>query len=63
MLQLMVSAGFMLISSGFILFETGQIVNGGQTNYILATVSIFASLYNIFVSLLHILTALAGNRD
>lgn len=54
-LQLAVSALFVLISSGLILFETSNIIHGGETNYIRATVSLYVSLYNIFVSLLSIL--------
>ena len=46
---------FILISSGAILFETSNIIRGGETNYIRATVSLYVSLYNIFVSLLSIL--------
>lgn len=45
---------FILISSGAILFETSNIIRGGETNYIRATVSLYVSLYNIFVSLLSI---------
>ena len=41
-----------LLSAGLILFETSRIVNGGETNYILATVSLYTSLYNLFTSLL-----------
>jgi modulator of FtsH protease len=59
-LYLAVSCAFVLISSGYILFETSQIINGGQTNYILATISLYVSIYNLFVSLLQILTALSG---
>jgi len=59
---LAISAGFMIISSGLILFQTSRIINGGEDNYILATVGIFVSLYNIFASLLHILSAFAGER-
>ena len=54
-LSLAVSAAIILIMSGFILFETSQIVHGGETNYVMATVSLYLSLYNIFTSLLHIL--------
>jgi len=57
--QVMLSAGFILFSSAAILFETSQIIQGGQTNYILATISLYVSLYNIFVSLLNIF----GRRD
>jgi len=54
-LHLAISAVFILISSGAILFETSNIIRGGETNYIRATVSLYVSLYNIFVSLLSIL--------
>ncbi len=50
-----ISAVFILISSGAILYETSNIIHGGETNYIRATVSLYVSLYNIFVSLLSIL--------
>ena len=62
-LMLATSAGFMLLSSAVILFETSQIIQGGQRNYVLATVSIFAALYNLFVSLLQILSFFGGQRD
>ena len=61
-MQLFVSAAFILISSGLILFQTSAIIHGGERNYIVATVSLFVSLYNLFLSLLHILGALSG-RD
>lgn len=54
-LSLAVSAGMILLMSGFILFETSRIINGGETNYIRATVSLFINIFNIFTSLLHIL--------
>ncbi|AEN64218.1 protein of unknown function UPF0005 [Enterobacter soli] len=54
-LHLAISAVFILISSGAILMETSNIIRGGETNYIRATVSLYVSLYNIFVSLLSIL--------
>ena len=54
-LSLAVSAAFVLLMSGMILYETNQIVRGGETNYILATVSLFVSIFNLFTSLLHIL--------
>lgn len=54
-LQLAISAGFVLFSSAAILFQTGQLVNGGERNYILATVTLYVSIYNLFLSLLHIL--------
>lgn len=59
-LSLAVSAGFMLLMGGLILFETQQIIRGGETNYILATVTLYVSIYNLFVSLLHLLGAFMG---
>lgn len=61
-LQLVVSAMFVLISSGLILFQTSEIIHGGETNYISATVSLFVSIYNLFLSLLQLLGAFSG-RD
>lgn len=61
MLSLAMSAGFILFSSAAILYQTGAIVNGGERNYILATVTLYVSIYNIFVSLLHILMAFSGD--
>ncbi len=63
MLQLAVSAAFMLFSAAMILFETSQIIHGGEKNYIMATVTIYVSLYNMFISLLQILSFFSGNRD
>ncbi len=54
-LWLAINAAVILIFSGFILFDTSRIINGGETNYILATTGIFLSIYNIFTSLLHLL--------
>ena len=51
-LSLAVSAMVALLSAGLILFETSRIVNGGETNYVMATVSLFVSLFNLFTSLL-----------
>lgn len=59
-LMLAVSAMFVVVSSGLILFQTSQIIHGGETNYIMATVSLYVSLYNIFVNLLSLL---ASNRE
>lgn len=63
MLQLAMSAAFVLFSSAIILFETSQIIHGGERNYVMATVSLFIALYNLFISLLHILSVFSGNRD
>lgn len=54
-LSLTVSAAIVLLMSGFILFDTSRIVNGGETNYIRATVSMFLNIFNLFTSLLHLL--------
>ncbi len=61
-LALAVSAMVALLSAGLILFETSAIVNGGETNYVLATVSLFVSLFNLFTSLLH-LFGFGGSSD
>ena len=53
--SLAISSAIIFIMSGFILFDTSRIINGGETNYILATVSLYLSIYNIFVNLLAIL--------
>jgi modulator of FtsH protease len=53
-LSLAVSAMFILLMSGLILFQTSQILHGGETNYISATVTLYVAIYNLFVSLLHI---------
>ena len=62
-LSLAISAMFILFSSGAILMQTQAIVKGGETNYILATVTLFVSIYNIFISLINILMAFGGNDD
>jgi modulator of FtsH protease len=61
MLQLLVAFAFALISSGYILFMTSQIVNGGERNYIIATITLYIAFFNLFVSLLRIFAAFAGN--
>jgi modulator of FtsH protease len=55
--SLAMSAMFVLLMSGYILWQTSQLVHGGETNYILATVSLYVSIYNLFTSLLHLLGA------
>jgi modulator of FtsH protease len=49
--------------SAFILYEINQIVRGGQTNYVLATLSIYISLHNMFSNLLHLLMVFMGGDD
>ncbi|WP_131781867.1 Bax inhibitor-1/YccA family protein [Legionella gresilensis] len=61
-LQLAISAAFVLISSGLILFQTSEIIHGGETNYISATVALFVSIYNLFISLLQLLSAFSGRE-
>lgn len=61
-LSLAISAAMVLLMSGMILFETSNIVRGGETNYVLATVSLFVSIYNLFLSLLQLL-GIFGSDD
>ena len=59
-LSLAVSAMFVLLMSGMILYQTSELVHGGENNYILATVGLYVSIYNLFLSLLHLLGVFAG---
>ena len=61
-LQLAISAGFVLFSSACILFQTSAIIHGGERNYIMATISLYVSIYNLFVSLLQIF-GIMGSDD
>ena len=61
-LSLAVSAMFVLLMAGLILYETSNIISGGETNYIMATVTLYVSIFNLFTSLLHIVGAMS-NRD
>lgn len=54
-LSLTVSSAFVLLMSGLILYETSNIIHGGETNYVMATVTLFVSIFNLFTSLLHLL--------
>ena len=54
-LSLAVSAMFILLMSGLILYQTSEIIHGGENNYILATITLYVSIYNLFLSLLHVL--------
>ena len=60
-LSLAVSAMFILLMSGLILYQTSSIIHGGETNYIMATVTLYVSIYNLFLSLLQLLGAFSGN--
>ena len=61
-MSLSISAVVIMIMSGFILYDTSRIVNGGETNYVLATIGLYMTIFNIFVSLLQIL-GIMGNDD
>ncbi|MDP1735453.1 MAG: Bax inhibitor-1/YccA family protein [Sulfuritalea sp.] len=61
-LSLTVSAAFVLLMSGLILYETSNIIHGGETNYVLATVTLFVSIFNLFTSLLHLLGFMNSNE-
>jgi modulator of FtsH protease len=61
--NVLVSGGFCVLSSSYILYTTSAIIHGGERNYIMATVSLFVALFNLFVSLLNILSFFAGNRN
>lgn len=62
-LYLALSAMGVVIFSAFILYDLKQIIDGGETNYVTATLSVYLSVYNLFSSLLHLLTALGGGDD
>lgn len=62
-LSLTICAGFVLFSSLMIMWQVNQIVRGGETNYVSATLTLYMSIYNLFTSLLQLLMALTGNRD
>lgn len=59
--HLALAAMFILLSSGLILYQTSLIIHGGETNYIMATVTLYVSIYNIFVSLLQLIGAFSGD--
>lgn len=61
-LSLAVSAMFVLLMSGLILYETSNIIHGGETNYIMATVTLYVSIFNLFTSLLHLLGFMGGDE-
>ena len=60
-LSLTVSAAFVLLMSGLILYETSHIIHGGETNYVLATVTLFVSIFNLFTSLLQLFGFMNGD--
>jgi len=61
-LSLTVSAAFVLLMSGLILYQTSAIIHGGETNYVMATVTLFVAIFNLFTSLLQLL-GLASSSD
>ena len=62
-MALTISAIAVLIFSGYILYDVSQIVHGGETNYIMATLALYLDIYNLFVNLLQLLMALSGEKD
>jgi modulator of FtsH protease len=62
-LALALSGVAVLLFSGFILYDVSRVVNGGETNYVMATLAIYLDIYNLFVNLLHLLMALMGERE
>ena len=61
-LSLAVSSMFVLLMAGLILYETSNIIHGGETNYIMATVTLYVSIFNLFTSLLHLLGFMNGEE-
>lgn len=62
-MTLALSAIGVILFSGFILYDVSRIVNGGETNYVMATLSLYMSIYNLFTSLLQLLMGLMGGDD
>jgi modulator of FtsH protease len=62
-LSLTISSIAVLIFSAYILFDVSRIVNGGETNYVMATLGLFLNIYNLFINLLSLLMAFSGERD
>jgi FtsH-binding integral membrane protein len=62
-LSLTISAIAVMIFSAYILYDVSQIVHGGETNYVMATLGLYLNIYNLFINLLHLLMAFAGERE
>ncbi len=62
-MSLTISAIAVLIFSAYILYDVSRIVHGGETNYVMATLGLFLSIYNLFVHLLSLLMAFSGERN
>ncbi|MCH2347136.1 MAG: Bax inhibitor-1 family protein, partial [Pseudomonadales bacterium] len=60
--SLAISAGVIMVMSGLILYDTSRIINGGERNYINATISLYLSFFNIFIHLLRLLAIFTGRR-
>ena len=58
-----ISALVVMLFSGYILYDVSQIIQGGETNYVMATLKIYLDIYNIFINLLNLLLAFSGQRD
>ncbi len=61
--SLAISAIAVMLFAGYLLYDLSRIVTGGETNYVMATLAVYLDIYNIFVNLLNLLMAFAGNRD
>lgn len=61
MASLALSAAVAMLMAGFMLYDTSRIINGGETNYIMATIGIYLSIYNLFTSLLHLIGAFSND--
>jgi modulator of FtsH protease len=61
-LSLVVSSTFVLLMAGLILYETSNIIHGGETNYIMATVTLFVAIFNLFTSLMHLFGFMSGDE-
>jgi FtsH-binding integral membrane protein len=62
-LSLTISAIAVMIFSAYILYDVSRIVHGGETNYVMATLSLYMDIYNLFINLLSLLMAFSGERD
>jgi len=62
-LHLVISAAVVLLFSGYILYDISNIVRGGETNYVTATLAVYLDVYNVFTSLLNLIMAFGGDRD
>jgi len=62
-MSLTISSIAVLIFSAYILYDVSRIVHGGETNYVMATLGLFLSIYNLFIHLLSLLMAFSGERD